>query len=274
MAIGRAFYHASGRGKGHRACYEAGMAELLHIPYSPWSEKARWALDLSGLAHTRRRYQPLLGELELRVVLRRPVGVVSVPLFRDGATVLSDSFDIARHAAQHGAAALFPKGREAEVARYNALSERGLAAGRVLALSRMLASEQALLEMVPKALRKRLGKLALPIAAFGVRRTLRKYAPNAAALAEHERTLNEVLDGLRRDLAASDAKPAALLGAFSYADVAMAQVLAFVSPPARLPVGKASRATFLDKTLAERHADLIAWRDALYEAHRGPTEHA
>jgi hypothetical protein len=46
------------------------MTELLALPYSPWSEKARWALDVRGVPYDYRRYQPVLGELALRVKLR------------------------------------------------------------------------------------------------------------------------------------------------------------------------------------------------------------
>ena len=34
------------------------MRELFEIPFSPWSEKARWALELNGLAFTDRRLLP------------------------------------------------------------------------------------------------------------------------------------------------------------------------------------------------------------------------
>ena len=56
---------------------------------------------------------------------------------------------------------------------------------------------------------------------------------------------------------------------FSFADIAMAQVLGFVAPPARgLRIGRNNREAFHDPELAPRYADLVAWRDALYEAHR------
>ena len=49
----------------------------------------------------------------------------------------------------------------------------------------------------------------------------------------------------------------------------MAQVLAFVQPPAfGLRIGAASRRNFTDTAMAERYADLVEWRDALYDAYR------
>jgi glutathione S-transferase len=38
-----------------------GMIELVAVPYSPWSEKARWALDHHALPYRETAYQPLIG---------------------------------------------------------------------------------------------------------------------------------------------------------------------------------------------------------------------
>jgi glutathione S-transferase len=253
------------------------MVELLHLPYSPWSEKARWALEARGIPYRARHYQPLLGELALRVRLGRPRGPVGVPVLRDGSQVIADSFSIACYAEARGSGPrLFPEGREVDVVRYNDLSERGLAAGRALAMQRVLQSPAALLELVPRGLRKRLGGLAPRIAAVGVKRTLRKWGATAESHAEHERTFREVLDTLRADLAAGApdvSRPGGplktLLGTFSYADIAMAQVLAYVAPPATgLKIGPGNREAFGDPALAARYVDLLAWRDALYLQHR------
>jgi glutathione S-transferase len=119
--------------------------------------------------------------------------------------------------------------------------------------------------MVPRSLRTLPG--ARTIAAAGIRRTLRKYRSPSAAAARAE--LAEVLEELRAAIAKSTTTPATLLGGFTYADVAMAQVLGFVSPPAfGLRLGKATRKNFSDEALKTEFADVIAWRDALYETHR------
>ena len=39
---------------------------LIHLPYSPWSQKARWALDHHGIAYRTQKYLPMLGEPYLR----------------------------------------------------------------------------------------------------------------------------------------------------------------------------------------------------------------
>jgi glutathione S-transferase len=157
---------------------------------------------------------------------------------------------------------MFPAGREAEIERFIALSDRGMAAGRALSLLRLLDDDEGIGEMVPRTLRRMPGARAL--AKIGVARTLRKYRgmrdQDAARAA-----LAEVLDEVRAVLAGGTT----LLGQFTFADIAVAQVLAFVEPPAfGLKLGDATRRSFCDDMLRERFADLIAWRDALYEAHR------
>src|SRR5262245_37961692 len=105
------------------------MRTLIAEYFSPWSEKARWALDHHGLAYKYREHLPLLGEPLLRLRARRLTGRVSVPVLVTPEGVLADSFAIARHADELGRApALFPRGCEAEVAGWNARSEAALAA--------------------------------------------------------------------------------------------------------------------------------------------------
>ncbi|MCC6528159.1 MAG: glutathione S-transferase [Polyangiaceae bacterium] len=241
--------------------------QLIGLPYSPWSERARFALDVRHVAYTFRSYQPLLGEPRLRLLTGKWRGNVTVPVLRDGKLVLSDSGAIARHADERGEGPrLFPE-PVAEVAHFEALAERGLAAGRALSLARMLDDDEALAEMVPRALRKGLGPLAAGIGRAGVRRTFRKYGCDARPLGEHRAEQVSVLDALRAALARSVSKdePRTLLPAFSYADITMAQTLVFVAPPATgLRLGRASRRAFSDPELRERYTELVAWRDALY----------
>ncbi|MEJ7731962.1 MAG: glutathione S-transferase N-terminal domain-containing protein [Polyangiaceae bacterium] len=268
------------------------MPELIHLPFSPWSEKARWALDARGVDYQRRVYQPLSGELELRRRLSRWRGKVSVPLLLDGDRVLGDSFEIARWADAHGSGPrLFPAGEEQRIADWDALSERGMSAGRVGSLQRMLRDDEALAELVPPALRGLPGGVTQPLAAIGVRRTLRKYAGSDTDVVAARGVLASTLEQLRADLAASTGarspagastgarspaeaststgEPRTLLPEFSYADIVMAQVVFCIAPPQdKMRIGAASRRAFQEPGLAARFSDLVAWRDALYRVHR------
>ena len=249
------------------------MPELLQISYSPWSEKARWALDVSGFAYTKRAYLPLLGEPALRRLLGQWRGPVAAPVLRDGERVIAGALDIARYAAEKtGNTRLFPKGEEARVLHYVALSNQGLAAGRALGLRRVLASPEALVELAPRQL-QRLPRVAQAFSRVGVRYIYRKYGGHRNAPAVHERILTEALDALRFGLSEtlSRAEPRTLLPELSYADIAMAQLLGSVRSPSDGPrMGPASRAAFESPDLAARYADLLGWRDALYAHHRRP----
>ncbi len=247
------------------------MTELLALPFSPWSERARWALDVRDVSYAYRVYQPVVGELALRAKLRRLRGRVTVPvLTTDEGRVIADSTDIARWADARGdGPALFPAGKEQAIARFVALSDRALEAGRALTLSRMLADDEALAEMVPGTLR-RFPRVAHRAGAFGIGRTLRKYGGDRAALDVHRRTLTSSLDELRAALAGSPGpEPRTLLGKLTYADIAAAQVLLCAGPPAfGIKLRPASRRCWTDLELRERYADLVSWRDALYERYR------
>lgn len=250
------------------------MIELLGATYSPWTEKARWALDARGIAYTFVKYAPLIGELGLRKKLGRWRGRVSVPVLTDDAgQVTADSAAIARWADGHGAGpSLFPRGREAHVDHFVDLSERGLAAGRGASLRRVIADDDAVRELVPRNLRKLPFSTAL--GRFGVRRTLRKYGGHHVDAAAHTAELVRLLEELRAALAAAPGtgEPRTLLGAFSFADIAAAQMIAFAAPPAvGLKLGPASRRCYADPEVAAAFPDLVAWRDALYARHRGPT---
>lgn len=247
--------------------YATDMVELVGLAYSPWTEKARWALDARSVPYRFRHYQPLIGEPELRWRLRRLTGRVSVPvLVTDDGRWLADSAVIARWADERGEGPrLFPSERAAAIAHFVDLSERAMSAGRALSLARVLADDEALAEMVPRKLRARLGPAAVRLGSAGVKRTLRKYGGGRKKLDQHRADLGAALDELRSAVA----KGPTLLEHFSFADIAMAQALSFVRPPSTgLKIGEASRRSFSDPLFSERYADLLAWRDELYRAHR------
>ena len=256
-------------------CLATMSARLLQLSYSPWSEKARWALGFHRIPCEMVRYEPIIGEPKLRWSLRRLTGPVSVPCLQVDGRWIEDSFQIARWADAHSCrdddARLIPPAEAERIEHYNALSERGLAGGRWLGLRRLARNEDGLRDMVPRNLRV-LGGVAVAIAGFGVRRTLRKYAGALAEDAAGE-TLVQVLEQLRTDLRAGGETNGVkhLLPHFSHADIAMAQVLAFVEPPStHLRMTDGIRESFRDPELAERYDDLLSWRDALYEQFRGP----
>jgi glutathione S-transferase len=253
------------------------MIELFSLSYSPWSEKARWALDHHAVDYREKQYEPIIGEPWMRIRQRKASGPVSVPALFDGKTRCTDSWAIALYADRVGSGArLFPEGETAAIQEIDDLSERGLRSGRALALERVLQSNKALTEMLPKPMRG-LGSPGRAIAAFGIRRTLRKYGASALASSEHEAELVAVLDEMRarlgRGISGGSDLRYLVRGRLTYADISAAQVLHWILPV--LPIyrcvriGSANRVCFEHPTLSRTYHDLIAWRDALYARHRG-----
>ncbi len=243
------------------------MRTLYALPYSPWSEKARWALDHHGIAYREVMYAPPIDEVRLRIRTRNLRGRLSVPLMLDGRRALTDSWDIAVYADELGAKEkLIPASRIEEIRAIDELSQRGLDAGRVLVLRQGLADDGALAEMAPRFVRRVLGPLTVPVVRRVVLRTQRKWGADVRTEDEALTTLGEVLAKLQRALAGKEF----VLGTFSYADVAASQLLGMVSPVVhpRLRIGERTRARFTVASLAETFHDLVLWRDGLYEHRR------
>jgi len=232
------------------------MRTLVGEAYSPFSEKARWALDHHRIPYAYREHYPLIGELSLRLRARRLKGRVSTPLLLAPEGPVLDSFAIARYAErQGGGPALFPPGHEA-----------ALRALRVGFIARLARSREAKVELQPHYFPGFVRRLSAPLTGLALAFLRRKYGmPDSA---EAEATLVRELQRLR---AALEAGGGYLVGgAFSYADIAMAVTLQLVSPveDRYVALGPATRAAALHPQLAPRYADLVAWRDALYARHR------
>ncbi|MCB9519650.1 MAG: glutathione S-transferase [Myxococcales bacterium] len=243
------------------------MSELLLLPYSPWSEKARWALDFAGFEYTASPFTPMLGELPLRLRLRRLGSNASVPVLFTEGRAIGDSWNIAEFAARHGrGAALFPDGSREEVRAWNANSEALLATARSRLLRQTLGDREFLREAVPGPLRV-LGPVADMLAAQGARFVMNKYEPAGFSIEGAERQLRTLYRTLQRAL---DGREHLVGDAFTYADIAMAVTLQFVTPVADeyLPLGPATRRAWSDPDLATEFADLVQWRDRIYAAYR------
>ena len=239
------------------------MRELIALSYSPWSEKARWALDHHGIEYDEKQHLIMLGEPWLRIRARRLTGRVSVPLLVDGDRLYGDSFEIARYAEWFGAGAPLLDDMPA-VERWNATSERALAAGRVIGTERMADDTAAKREQLPPFVPRALRPALAPAASLGIAFVRRKYAFDHVARAETH--LEDALAQLRAALAGRDT----LLDAFSYADIAMSAVLHFVSPVGddHIRLGPATRTCWTHPRLAADYADLVTWRDRLYATRR------
>ena len=240
--------------------------ELIALDYSPWSRKARWALDHHRLRYDYVEYLPMVGALYLRAKARRPFGLVTVPLLIQDELpqeprLLRDSFDIARFADGVGR----EDSLAVEASRgWNEASERMMSAGRALAAVAVLEEPRAQQEILPGQFPDPLRPVLRPVARLGARYLGRKYGFAPSERIEHRRTLHRGLMELRRALEGRDH----LLERFSYADVAMAIALQFVQPvQGWIPLAPVSRQCWTQEELAEEFDDLLAWRDELFARH-------
>ncbi|PIE19803.1 MAG: glutathione S-transferase [Proteobacteria bacterium] len=247
--------------------------QLVALSYSPWSEKARWALDHHQLTYVEQPYVPIFGELGLRVRARQLGGQISVPALLDNGAVVVGSWEIVRHLEERGGArSLIPDSGAQEVERWSELSERLLAAGRTLVTHRVSLDAEAKRESLPSQVPQSLAGMLRPLADIGIAFLRRKYGFGTAELGACEDVLAQGLLALRAALAARPeaTSPATLLSRFSYADIAMALALQCVSPvdDRYITLGPASRRCWSQPRLLEQFGDLIEWRDAIYATYR------
>lgn len=240
-------------------------ARRLHVlPYSPWSNKAQWALDMAGVEYELAVHTPMISEPGLRRRIRRSgarVDKATVPvLFEEGRPALTDSWDIACRAAElDPEAGLMPPAHSAEIERWNTRCEAALAGARIRVTRAVASSEGALLESLPRPLRLPLvgGLVALSGIAFFER----KYGLGASETADD--ALRETLTAWRAALGGRGQ----LFDGPTYADLSVAVLLHAVEPPPAMVVGPASRRAWQHPGLAEEFADLVAWRDRLIARH-------
>lgn len=239
---------------------------LYAASYSPWSEKARWALDHADVAFVEVAYTPMLSEASFRFKRGSLKGAVSIPTLLGADGPISDSLLIARWADGQGDGSLFPEAHMEEIEEWNYRCEAALSAGRILATRRVAGSEAARREALPAPLQGALYPFFAPLADLGIAFLTRKYGFGEASSESAEQAIRKTLEAGRSAIVREGGHPVG--DRFTFADIALANSLHFVSPHASLRMGEATRACFTQPALAHEFADLLAWRDACYEAHR------
>ena len=243
------------------------MATTLYsIPYSPWSMRARWALDHHRIPHRSREWVPLLTEPVLRARLLHR-GPMSAPCLVSDGEVIVDSFAIARWAEQHGSGTpLMPEEYGRAVQTWEDLSQRMTAAGRELVTARLLGDPAALAENVPGSPTGILRPVGSAIGRLGATFIKRRYdlgqTSGAAQVGIIRAGLSAFADALRD-------RPYLLEG-FSWADIAMACALNVVEPVDHPTVrlGERSRVAWSNPDLAIQFRPLLEWRDRIFAEHR------
>jgi glutathione S-transferase len=248
-----------------RPCDTPGtpMTSVLYaMPYSPWSERARFALLHHRLPFEEREHTPVLGELGLRLRARKLSGRVTVPLFvHDGQTIM-DSIAIAEHADRIGSGRrLIPEPLRKLIHALNARIEPMFEAARARAIETTLSDDEAARDLAPPRLRNL--PLAISASRLGARFIRWKHPTPSTAITESLRAgLQEIRSAL--------GKRSYVHGTFSYADIIAVTAIQCIAPASEryIPLNPIQRRTWTHQTLTTEFPDLIQWRDTLYQKHR------
>ncbi len=241
--------------------------KLVTLGVSPWSERAKWALDHHGLDYEVVHHMPVLGERRLRRIVGPDKPRATVPVLVSGSEVLSDSWDIAMYADREGKGSrLIPPDHEPAIRGWCAMADAASNEGRALVVAATLASGPALDEQGPPA-PKWLKRILRPAGRAATRAFARKYELRLDDREAHIKSVRAALDRLRAGLTVTSPY---LLGSFSYADIALATLLQGIVPVSDrfIEIGPATRAAWTQPELASDYADLVGWRDSLYESRR------
>lgn len=241
---------------GKRAMATKPKLLLIGESFSPWTKKARWAMEYCDLDYNYQEFTPTLSEPGLRWRLKQIKGSVSVPVLFTEQQVIKDSWNIACYANEKAGDNRL--GNMDELSSWNDLSEDALAQGRTRVLRSIVNNNDALEESLPSFVPKLLRGPMRFMARDTVKRLDRQYAHLLKA-----DSLVKALDSTREALAKSGNDY--ITGNFSYADITMATVLEVIHPIAKVepPLGPETQKTWIDPSLAEEYADLIEWRDRL-----------
>lgn len=243
------------------------MITLEGMCYSPWTEKARWALDHHEIPYAYREHLILMGMPKLRWEMRRPFGDITVPalLLGHGKWIM-DSYNIAQWADEKGTESkLFSPDLDDEIIRWNELSEEACDAARGLVLIRLKTDKEAQKAALPAFVPENLKKALVTMSLIGGSYISQSFGSHHRSYDEHRERLRsfaiEVTENLKGEY---------LLGRFSYADLAVAASLNAIRPVSekylRLP--QPIRKLWTDNELASEFSGLLAWRDRIYLQHR------
>lgn len=243
------------------------MNEFIGMYFSPWTERAKWALDYHQAPYKYVEYTTLLGEPLLRLKAGKAVGKISVPLLIMPHEKVNDSFDIAVYSdGTSKKEPLVPSAHHAEIKDWTESAELALYSARLRATRRIQASSEALADRLPSYTPKALSKAFVPMAYVATEYILRKYQLEDDADEKLLRNMDEFFG--KADKALSGRK--FVFDHFSFADIVIATAVQAITPVDNkyIYLGLPSRKCMCEPSLAEKYPSLIKWRDEVYEQYR------
>eukprot|EP01025_Chloroclados_australasicus_P060591 TRINITY_DN7792_c0_g2_i1.p1 TRINITY_DN7792_c0_g2~~TRINITY_DN7792_c0_g2_i1.p1 ORF type:complete len:256 (+),score=20.52 TRINITY_DN7792_c0_g2_i1:138-905(+) len=244
--------------------------ELVYGTVSPWSARARWALEVNGVKYKRVVYTPLLSEFSLRLKLGDYFGKVSVPIMfistHNEKKVLRDSFEIALWGNQNraeGTRDLFPSDCIEQIREWSKLADDILNYGRIQSFEKVKKDPNALKEQTPDGF-KWTGTSGAWMTGCIVSLLQGKYS-EAGGGPERQKAYSALL---KAQTTLNSKQNKFLIGdSFSYADIVITVATYLVKPPQSqfYTIGQATSACCVLEDLAEEFSDIILWRDDILQ---------
>jgi glutathione S-transferase len=243
--------------------------ELYSISYSPWSERARFSLDVCNVPFINVDYQPPVSELSLRLRLRDLRGKLTLPvLFVGGSkSVLRDSKDIARFASSVGNRPEYFIENDEEFERILRICDTIMEKGRIRTTRRMQKNRIALKESLPWYLRCT-APLGIQIAKIETNRLLAKYGSEEETDSNCLRIMQECLLELQQKL---QNRKYLFNDHLTFADISASAALAFIKPHNEYNNLNGPQSILMwseSEDLQSQFHELLLWRDEIYSAHR------
>ena len=249
------------------------LPELVGISYSPWTEKARWALDYCQVPYSYSEHTILLSMPKLSKRLKKPGKEITIPLLIAENGPILDSFEIALFADAHknnpDQSPLFPADQLYEIKHLNMLCETVLDATRALVIQNILKNPQALQDSLPRAIPRFVRPPLKFMARLGTRYISKAFEVEEKSEAAHRLALTQGIFLL--DRAWKKAGSRFMAGDhFTYADILLATTLQGVAPvkDTFISLTPALREVWSQPELAREMQDLTTWRDELYLRYR------
>ncbi len=241
------------------------MNILVGISYSPWTEKASWALNKAGVPYKYKNHEVIFGMPMLAWQAKRPMGEITVPLLLhdDGPSIMG-SFEIAKSQAQ----ILFPAAHLETIEKLEKLSEEILDLTRALSMIRVERSPELQIGSLPDYVPAPVKPFLTSLARLGLS-YLRKHFPAPLTYEQSLQKMDALLEQMRA-IWQNRSSEFVCGDSFSHADIICAVTLMGVEPVAqefhKLP--KAIRQAFATPELKEKYKDMLTWRDQVYVKYR------
>jgi glutathione S-transferase len=226
--------------------------KLIQMYASPWAERVRWALNFKGVPYEKQDYQPGVDE----EAVKKLTGQAQVPVLLVNGSVIPDSTAILNWLEQHHPQpALMPASEKdrAQVMMWEELMDGVLGPqARMLIIGHFLRSSAPELQQ-------------------GGQYFAQKYQHTQYAEEHAKATVERILTVLKHAL---DGHEYLVGDAFTRADLTTASMFLLVNPPPDdlfvfpAPMRPMYTASVTSKSA---FAPIFAWRDKMYQKHRGET---